>query len=455
VAGVVAFGKELMATGSEIEKMARTTGLSAEGIQRIHYAAQQTQTSIEGLDRSLIWMQRRQVDALREPGGKPAGAFAALSISVQDLKRLGSEELLLRMAEAVKKLDEAGSHQLALNSVMAIMERTGAQTMGMLALGREELSKMMNSAPIISDHDVALLAQANRELLTMWQQLKVMMAGPVGSVSSTLSEWLNYLKGGEGGKFDWKSIFRMANPASAIDFWLHKDEYAPKTSKPMIGPEQMGGAEGIDPDKLQGEGARLDKEIAQQNDTLDRDRETRQQRRLNLLIEIGKLETMIHATRDNADMKDLETQNTLKRMQLDSLKKQEELAHIDKEDAKEKEDIADKTFRTQLESMTRQERIAALKKKADEEPGTLRAAEYQLEAARLEHEHQGGRRVDIFRDPTQGGVAAGGRAVFAQTRGDGVLPEIKEANRQLRETVRHTSETVGELRKVSQAMRNH
>jgi hypothetical protein len=214
VAGALAVTKEMAQAGAEIEKMARTTGLSAEGIQRMNFAAKQTETSVESLDKSLVKMQRSQVEALKNTSGPQADAFRELNVTIADLQALGPEELFLKMSNGVK---DAKDQAVALDAVMTIMGRGGVDTFNMLAQGAEKLRAIMNDSPIISEADVAHLAQLN-------QQFQQMHANIIAGLAEPLVEVVKFIDLAVIGFF--KASRELGNMASTN--WFSKksrDEY--------------------------------------------------------------------------------------------------------------------------------------------------------------------------------------------------------------------------------------
>jgi hypothetical protein len=169
-AGAMTFAKSMFETGAEIEKMARTAGMTAEGIQRMNFAAKETDTSVESLDKSLARMQRNQAEALKKPNGPQADAFADLGITIADLEKLGPEELFEKMADGVK---DATSQASALDDVMTILGRSGVDTFNMLAQGSTRIKELMAQAKVLSDTDVASLAESNRALTEFQNNLEI------------------------------------------------------------------------------------------------------------------------------------------------------------------------------------------------------------------------------------------------------------------------------------------
>lgn len=281
VAGAVALAKQLMETGAEIEKMSITTGLSAESVQRFKFAAEQSETSVESLNKALIKMQRSQVAALQNPGGNAANGFAQLGITIQQLQSLSPEELFLKLADGVKN---SSDESVALNAVMEVMGKTGADTFSMLVQGADELRKKFSEAPIISNEDVAGLAEMNKEVKSLGSTLMANLAPVLTTISKLIRSLFAELK----------FFGEIAGVAFSTKWWNKEDR---KIGSAMMQDSLSGMGKTIDeiwnpkapePPKPRGDHS----DIAGKTKP-DKEADSAEKKRLHTLEEIKKLEDEI------------------------------------------------------------------------------------------------------------------------------------------------------------------
>lgn len=129
---------------SEVESISRQTGLAVETVQGLRYVADQTNVAYQTLESGMRAFARRSAEAAR---GNRAFLqwFEALGISQQEVAEglHDIDELLLTVAERISQLPtEAEQSAIAMN----LMSDAGRQLVPLLALGRDEIERLMNEA---------------------------------------------------------------------------------------------------------------------------------------------------------------------------------------------------------------------------------------------------------------------------------------------------------------------
>lgn len=129
----------------QIDKASKRTGLGALAIQRLGFAAEQSGTSFEVVEKGVTRMAAALDDAQFSDKSPSARALAALGLSLKDLEGLTTEEKFARIAGALGQVADDGQ-QAAL--AQDIFGRAGAELIplfeegeaGIKALGDEFVS---------------------------------------------------------------------------------------------------------------------------------------------------------------------------------------------------------------------------------------------------------------------------------------------------------------------------
>lgn len=131
-AAVVAAGvTKAIRDADELGKVAQKTAVSVESLSKLKFAASMEDVDFGSLETALIKFNKAQVEAVQ--GGKDqAAAFKAVGISLDDLKRLKPDELLLRVADAFAAA-EGDASKTAL--VVALFGKSGADLIPLLNKG--------------------------------------------------------------------------------------------------------------------------------------------------------------------------------------------------------------------------------------------------------------------------------------------------------------------------------
>ncbi|GHT41198.1 hypothetical protein FACS189443_2630 [Planctomycetales bacterium] len=139
--------------GDQMAKMSQRTGVSAQELSLLGFAAGQSGSSIESLGNGIKKLQKNLVEASR--GEKTAVEnFEHLGLSAAHLNTLLAKDRILVIADAIRNLgDEAKQAEAA----MRIFGKGGVDLLPMLQEGSGGIGKLMDEAKIngigISDED--------------------------------------------------------------------------------------------------------------------------------------------------------------------------------------------------------------------------------------------------------------------------------------------------------------
>lgn len=160
----VGAAKAAIAYGSAINDMAAKTQVGVKWLQATAYAAKLAGSSMEELGNSLVELRRAQAQAL---GGSAAdqASFAALKISLQELKALGPEQLFDRVAEAVQR---SNGGIVETNAALQVLGRGGKGLLaGMVQGFSEARMEAERLGLVLSGETIAAMDQLGDRLDTL------------------------------------------------------------------------------------------------------------------------------------------------------------------------------------------------------------------------------------------------------------------------------------------------
>ncbi|GHT17855.1 hypothetical protein FACS1894189_4560 [Planctomycetales bacterium] len=139
--------------GDQMAKMSQRTGVSAEELSLLGYAAGQSGSSIDSLGNGIKKLQKNLVEASR--GEKTAAEnFEHLGLSAAYLNTLSASDRILVIADAIRDL---GDEALQAEAAMRIFGKGGVDLLPFLQEGSKGIAALMDEAKIngigISDED--------------------------------------------------------------------------------------------------------------------------------------------------------------------------------------------------------------------------------------------------------------------------------------------------------------
>lgn len=113
VGALIGFGREVLAAGDHIQKMADQTALTTDEVQKLMFIAGQSGTSIESLVGAVQNLQQRLGD---ETSGA-AGAMAKLGIQADAFNKLGTYAQMTTLASAIKDIKDPTEQASAASAI--------------------------------------------------------------------------------------------------------------------------------------------------------------------------------------------------------------------------------------------------------------------------------------------------------------------------------------------------
>jgi len=172
IASLFASAKLFAGMGDVVQKMAKRTGVSAEALSELGFAAEQSGTDLASLENGLRRMQRTIGDALQ--GLSTAeDALAMLALSVQQLVGLSPEEQFKLIADRIARIEDP---TLKAAAAMEVFGRSGTMLLPLMeqgAAGIEALQKQARELGLtISSEDANAAAALTDALNMLWRVVK-------------------------------------------------------------------------------------------------------------------------------------------------------------------------------------------------------------------------------------------------------------------------------------------
>ena len=154
IGAVVAFGREILAAGDAIQKMADQTGLSTEEVQKLQHIAGQSGTSIQSLVGAVQNLQQR----LGDDNSGATGAIKKLGINFEDFKKLDPYSQMVTLADGIRGIQDPTEQAAAAS---AIFGKSWKEILPAIKSGMKEVG---DAAFTMSDQTVRSLDQAGDAL---------------------------------------------------------------------------------------------------------------------------------------------------------------------------------------------------------------------------------------------------------------------------------------------------
>lgn len=193
----IAAVKSYAETGDALSKMATRTGISAQALSELKYAAQMSGSSIEDLETSVKRMQMFMVDAT-EGSALATDTLDKLGLKLTDLQGLNQEDQFLKLSYALADVDDAGQRA---SLAFDLFGKSGTDLLPMFADGsaalaglRQEANDLGVTMDDVSANKAAELGDSIEDLKFTFDGMKVQigeaLAPAVINLANSLTEQL-------------------------------------------------------------------------------------------------------------------------------------------------------------------------------------------------------------------------------------------------------------------------
>lgn len=128
--------------GHELSDMAIRTGASVESLSALSYAANQTGTSMEGVEKGFKFMHKNLL-AAKDGAGEAADSFKMLGIQAADLKNKTPDEAFVMLADRIGNLKDPTERA---GMALKLFGRSGTELLPLFDLGAAGMAKMTAEA---------------------------------------------------------------------------------------------------------------------------------------------------------------------------------------------------------------------------------------------------------------------------------------------------------------------
>jgi len=176
-----------MEAGVQLEKLHQQTGISAENLSVLKFAAASTGVEFETLTKGFKKLAVTTYDA--EHGSKAAvKGFEQLGISAADLKAKGNDMYAVLAMVADKFREMPDGIEKSDTAAKIFGARMGSELIPLLNQGSEALADFKSKAPIFSEDDLKKMEdmhKATEKLDASWQKMSL-------TISSRVAPWLTW-----------------------------------------------------------------------------------------------------------------------------------------------------------------------------------------------------------------------------------------------------------------------
>ena len=163
-------GRSAAEYGDQIERASRMTGVNTDALQKLSFAAGQSDISFDQLRLGLTRLSRSMAEA--QQGNKAvAAAFQSVGIGATQLKNLKVDEVLARVSDRFSQTQD-GAAKTAL--AMQLFGRAGAELIPLLDQGSQKLDALGDRAQqlglVLDEDTIRKSAALNEELKTLGAQ---------------------------------------------------------------------------------------------------------------------------------------------------------------------------------------------------------------------------------------------------------------------------------------------
>ncbi len=138
----IAAAKTFSSMGDSMGKMSKRTGVAVEELSQLKFAAEQSGSSAETLEKGLLGMAKSLNDASRGLTTKTA-ALEKLGLEYKDLAGLSPEDQFITISDAISKMESPTGRAA---QAMEIFGRAGKEMLPMLNSGADGIRALMKEA---------------------------------------------------------------------------------------------------------------------------------------------------------------------------------------------------------------------------------------------------------------------------------------------------------------------
>lgn len=196
--------------GDELEKMALRTGVSAERLSALRYAAGQTDTSMESLQIAFV-KQGKFLDDLNNKSAVSADVMRRLNVTTDQLAAKTADERFVLFADRLAQIKDVGERSAV---AMKIFGKGAVDLLPLMANGAAGIESLMTQAErlglVMSTEDATAAAAFGDSLDRLTSAGNALLVNVVGPFIPMLTEVGNRLAFTVGENAEWVKFLGMA-----------------------------------------------------------------------------------------------------------------------------------------------------------------------------------------------------------------------------------------------------
>lgn len=169
-------------SGAALDDMSQRTGVSADQLSRLKYAAEQSGSTLESVEKGI--RKLGQVVTAAGDGSKSAAeSLAAVGVSAKGLESLTPDEQFLAIAEGLSKIEDPGERAAR---AMDIFGKAGAELVPLLSGEAQGIQNLMDKADELGIVIGSDQAKAAAEFDDAWHSLKTTLGGITTQIAAAV-----------------------------------------------------------------------------------------------------------------------------------------------------------------------------------------------------------------------------------------------------------------------------
>lgn len=180
---LVAVTSSFASAGDAVDKASKRTGVSAEAFSQMVFAAEQSGAGAAQLEKAFFGLSR-SMEGLSRNQGAVVAAYKAIGLSQKDMEGLSPEESMLKVADALGNIEDAG---LRGAYAQQIFGRSGRELMPMLLEGADGIQNLMREADALGRTMSGKDAAAAAEYVDAMNRLKSTVTGVKNQIGAALA----------------------------------------------------------------------------------------------------------------------------------------------------------------------------------------------------------------------------------------------------------------------------
>jgi len=175
--------KVFSSLGDKFDKMSHRTGMGTEALSELAFAAEQSGSDVETLEKTLSRMQRSLYDAGRGLA-TPNDALKDIGLSIKALEGLSPEQQFAAIAEGISKIADPTKQA---GVAMSLLGQSGRKLIPLMKGGAAGIAQLRKEARDLGLSISGEQAAAAAELTDAWNRVKKAVTATVFTIGSALA----------------------------------------------------------------------------------------------------------------------------------------------------------------------------------------------------------------------------------------------------------------------------